>query len=108
MTEPTSASDPLIGRTLRAYEIQEQIGISRWGKVYRAIQKSTDRIVAVRILLPELAAMPGKSEHFLEESRTDAALVRIIVPVASSPINTLATIIHTSPCAIAAAASAQK
>ncbi len=75
MTEPTSASDPLIGRTLRAYEIQEQIGISRWGKVYRAIQKSTDRVVAVRILLPELAAMPGKSEHFLEESRTDAALV---------------------------------
>jgi Protein kinase domain len=73
--EPTSTPDPLIGRTLRAYEIHEQIGISRWGKVYRAIQKSTDRIVAVRILLPELAAMPGKSDHFLEESRTDAALV---------------------------------
>lgn len=75
MTGPTSVSDPLIGRTLRAYEIREQIGISRWGKVYRAIQKSTDRIVAVRILLPELAAMPGKSDHFLEESRADAALV---------------------------------
>ncbi len=73
--ESTSTSDALIGRTLRAYEIHEQIGISRWGKVYRAIQKSTDRIVAVRILLPELAAMPGKSDHFLEESRADAALV---------------------------------
>jgi hypothetical protein len=75
VTEPTRAADPLIGRTLRAYEIQEQVGISRWGKVYRAIQKSTNRTVAVRILLPELAAMPGKTNHFLEESRTDAALV---------------------------------
>ncbi|HXI85365.1 MAG TPA: protein kinase [Verrucomicrobiae bacterium] len=73
--EPTPAADPLIGRTLRAYEVQDQIGISRWGKVYRAIQTSTSRTVAIRILLPELAAMPGKTNHFLEESRTDAALV---------------------------------
>lgn len=75
MTEPTPAPDPISGRTIRAYEIREQIGISRWGKVYRAIQKSTNRIVAVRILSPELATMPGKTDHFLEESRTDAALV---------------------------------
>jgi len=75
MTEPTPTPDPMIGRTVRAYEIQEQIGISRWGKVYHAIQKSTNRIVAVRILSPELATMPGKSDHFLEESRNDAALV---------------------------------
>ena len=57
MTESTPAADALIGRTLRVYEIQEQVGISRWGKVYRAIQKSTNRTVAIRILLPELAAM---------------------------------------------------
>jgi len=75
MTEPTPAPDPFIGRTLRAYELQEEIGISRWGKVYRAIQTSTNRTVAVRILSPELAALPGKTNHFLEESRTDAALV---------------------------------
>ncbi len=73
--EPTPAPDPLIGRTLRAYELQEEIGISRWGKVYRAIQRSTNRTVAVRILSPELAGLPGKTNHFLEESRTDAALV---------------------------------
>jgi serine/threonine protein kinase len=73
MTEPSL--DPVLGRTIRAYEIQQQIGISRWGKVYRAIQKSTNRIVAVRILSPELVSMPGKTNHFLEESRTDAALV---------------------------------
>jgi serine/threonine protein kinase len=75
VTEPTTTPDPLIGRTVRAYEIEEQIGISRWGKVYRAIQKSTNRIVAVRILSPELATMTGKADHFLEESRMDAALV---------------------------------
>jgi serine/threonine protein kinase len=75
VTEVTPASDPMVGRTIRAYEIQEQIGISRWGKVYRAIQKSTNRIVAVRILSPELATLPGKTDHFLEESRRDASLV---------------------------------
>ncbi len=75
MTEPMPAPDPLIGRTVRAYQIEEQIGISRWGKVYRAIQTSTNRIVAVRILSPDLATMVGKADHFLEESRTDAALI---------------------------------
>jgi hypothetical protein len=75
MTEPSSAPDPLIGRTLRACEIQEAIGVSRWGKVYRAFQKTTNRTVAVRVLSPEIAALRGQTERFLEESRADASLV---------------------------------
>ena len=74
MMEPTLSPDPLIGRTLRAYQILEQIGVSRWGKVYRAFHGSTNRTVALRILSAELAATPGKTEHFLEESRADASL----------------------------------
>ncbi|HVM61782.1 MAG TPA: protein kinase [Verrucomicrobiae bacterium] len=75
MTEPIYARDPLIGRTLRAYQIGDVIGISRWGKVYRASQVSVGRTVAVRILSPRLAALPGKADLFLEETRTDASLV---------------------------------
>lgn len=75
MTDPAPAQDPLVGQTVRGYEIQEPIGVSRWGKVYRAFQKTTNRVVAVRILSPEIAALPGKTDHFLEDSRADASLV---------------------------------
>jgi len=75
VTEPASGQDPLIGRTLRTYRIQEQIGVSRWGKVYRAFQSSISRTAAVRVLLPESAAQPGKVEQFLEESSAEARLI---------------------------------
>jgi serine/threonine protein kinase len=75
MTGPASTSDPLVGRMVRAYKIQEPIGVSRWGKVYRAVQTTMDRTVAVRVLSPGIAALPGKIDHFLEETRADASLM---------------------------------
>ncbi|MGD1018568.1 MAG: protein kinase [Verrucomicrobiia bacterium] len=75
MTEPSSTSDPLVGRTLRGYVIGMPIGISRWGKVYRGVQTTMGRTVAVRVLSPGIAALPGKIEHFLEETRADASLM---------------------------------
>jgi len=75
VTEPTSERDPLVGRTLRAYRIQEQIGVSRWGKVYRAFQSSISRTAAVLVLSPQIAAQPGKIERFLEESSVEARLI---------------------------------
>ncbi len=75
MTGPASTSDPLVGRMVRAYKIQELIGVSRWGKVYRAVQTTMDRTVAVRVLSPGIAALPGKIDHFLEETRADASLM---------------------------------
>jgi len=74
VTEPSRISDPLVGKVLRAYEIQEPIGVSRWGKVYRGLQHTMNRTVAVRVLSPVLAAVPGTTERFLEETRTDASL----------------------------------
>ena len=75
MTGSAPAQDPLVGRTLRGYGIREPIGVSRWGRVYRAFQKTTRRVVAIRILSPEIAALPGKTDQFLEESRAEASLV---------------------------------
>jgi serine/threonine protein kinase len=74
MTEPAAEQDPLIGKTLRSYRIQEPIGAGRWGKVYRAFQSSMNRTAAVRILSPEVAALPGRAGQFLEKSRTEAQL----------------------------------
>ena len=75
MTEPASEPDALIGQTLRAYRIQEQVGVSRWGKVYRAFQSSMNRMAAVRVLSPEFGARRGKTEEFLEESGADSRLI---------------------------------
>jgi hypothetical protein len=67
--------DPLIGKTLRTYRIQEPIGVSRWGKVYRAFQSSINRTAAVRVLSPEFAAQPRKTEEFLEDAGVEARFV---------------------------------
>lgn len=75
MTNSSPPQDPLVGRRLRAYEIQEPIGVSRWGRVYRALQSTINRTVAVRVLSPEIAALPGRTEHFLEETRAEASLM---------------------------------
>jgi hypothetical protein len=75
VNEPGPEPDALIGRTLRAYRIQEQIGVSRWGKVYRAFQSSMNRMAAVRVLSPDLAGLRGKTEEFLEESGADSRLI---------------------------------
>ena len=75
MTKPAPEQDPLTGKTLRAYRIQEPIGVSRWGKVYRASQSSMNRTVAVRILSSEIAALPGRTGQFLEDSRAAARMI---------------------------------
>ena len=75
MTAPAAEQDPLVGKTLRSYRIQELIGTGRWGKVYRAFQTSMNRAAAVRVLSPQIAALPGRAEQFLEKSRADAQLI---------------------------------
>ena len=75
MTQPAAEQDPLIGKSLRSYRIQESIGTGRWGTIYRAFQSSMNRTVAVRVLSREIAALPGKAGEFLENSRTEAQLI---------------------------------
>jgi hypothetical protein len=57
------------------YEIESPIGESRWGPVYRAAQRSVQRTVALKTVSPEIAVLPGKTEHFLEEMRAAARIV---------------------------------
>jgi len=75
MSEAVPPPDPLIGKTVRAYRIQEVIGTGRWGTVYRAFQSSINRTAALRVLRQELAGLPGNAEQFLEKSRSQARLI---------------------------------
>ena len=64
----------LVGQFLGQYELRELLGVGGMGAVYRAYQSSLQRIVAVKVLRPELTAEPGYVERFTREARTSAAL----------------------------------
>lgn len=64
----------MIGSQLGSYEILEEIGRGGMGRVYKARQPSLDRIVAVKVLLPQLAADEVFVERFLREARSIATL----------------------------------
>lgn len=70
-----SSTGPLTGSRMGPYEVHEVIGQSQWGHIYRATQAHISRTVALKILRPELVSLPGKVEHFLEESRAAAHIV---------------------------------
>jgi len=64
------SDDRLIGHTVaQRYHIIEPIGEGGMGTVYRAIQKSIGREVAVKVLLPGLMNDPLKLKRFVTEAR---------------------------------------
>lgn len=75
--------DPLIGKTLRGeYVIEAILGEGGMGAVYRARQKSLDRIVAVKIMHPYIAKEKGFIDRFNREAQTSARLEHPnIVPI---------------------------
>ncbi|MBM4039605.1 MAG: hypothetical protein FJ290_13945 [Planctomycetes bacterium] len=68
------ASDPLVGKTLAEFEVLEAIGQGGMGVVYKGRQKALDRLVAIKVLSPDLAQKEGFIERFEREARTAAAL----------------------------------
>lgn len=77
-TFPSSSSTPellafqaaLAGR----YSIEREIGRGGMGVVFLAREVALDRMVALKLLPPEIAARPGVKERFLREARTAARL----------------------------------
>ena len=64
------------------YRIQSQLGRGGMAKVYLAIQESFDRQVAMKIMLPQLAANPTFGQRFLREAKLCAQMSHPhIVPV---------------------------
>lgn len=66
--------DPLVGATLAGYKIEARVGAGSMGTVYRALQMSLERTVALKVLAPRFAADEEFIRRFLEEARAAARL----------------------------------
>ena len=60
------------------YEIREILGKGGQGTVYRARQKSLNRVVAIKVLSPKNADSTSLKRRFLAEARLQAKLLRAI------------------------------
>ena len=64
------------------YSIEGELGRGGMGIVFLAREVALDRMVALKLLPPELAVRPGLKERFLKEARTAARLSHPnIVPI---------------------------
>ena len=58
----------------RKYEILEKIGEGGMGIVYKARQRSMDRMVALKVLAPKYASRPKFVQNFIDEARAAGRL----------------------------------
>lgn len=65
---------PLLGREVSGYRIEDRIGRGGMGTVYRALQLSLDRAVAMKILAPHLVENQSFINLFIREARAAGAL----------------------------------
>jgi eukaryotic-like serine/threonine-protein kinase len=66
--------DTLIGRTLKHYQVEENLGQGGMGIVYRALDTKLQRPVAIKLLRPDVVADADRRSRFLQEARSAAAL----------------------------------
>jgi len=72
----------MIGKTIRGYELKELIETGGFGAVYKALQSSVGREVAVKIILPQYATDPKFMRRFEVEAKMVAQLEHpAIVPL---------------------------
>jgi len=74
---PAVPSDPSAlapGTTFAAYRIESQLGAGGMGVVYRATQVALARVVALKVMRPELGRKADFRERFLREARAAAAI----------------------------------
>jgi WD40 repeat protein len=64
----------LTGQFIKGYELRAQIGVGGYGVVYRAVQPSVGREVAVKIILPQYANHPDFIRRFEAEAQLVARL----------------------------------
>jgi len=62
------------GTKLGPYEIQSPLGSGGMGEVYRAIQSSLGRQVAIKVLPAEKVAYPERKQRFVQEAKSASSL----------------------------------
>jgi eukaryotic-like serine/threonine-protein kinase len=67
--------DPFVGKVIDGrYEIQAKVGEGGMGVVYRARQVSIDRVIALKMLSPQMAADPNWVQRFYNEAKACSRL----------------------------------
>ncbi len=64
----------MIGKQIGSYKILDKLGEGGMGVVYKAVDTSLDRIVAVKALSAELAQNPSLEQRFRAEAKAQATL----------------------------------
>jgi serine/threonine protein kinase, bacterial len=67
-------SSPKVGTRFGPYELRSVLGVGGMGEVYRAYDTARERMVAIKLLRPEMAADATFQERFRRESRVAARL----------------------------------
>ena len=70
----TSAARTGFGRSVRGYELREQVGAGDFGVVYRAYQPSVGREVAIKVIRPDLVNQAAFVRRFEAEAQLVAQL----------------------------------
>src|ERR1700691_5656300 len=63
-----------IGERVGDYEIVEVLGAGGMGQVYKVRNLLSERIEAMKVVLPNLESDPGLADRFLREIKVQAAL----------------------------------
>ena len=66
--------DPMIGQTLKHYEVQELLGKGGMGVVYRARDTKLGRPVALKVLPPEFTKDSDRKSRFFQEAKAASAI----------------------------------
>jgi eukaryotic-like serine/threonine-protein kinase len=74
MNVEAAADDPRIGQTVDRYSVTRLLGRGGMGAVYEARHATLSRRVAIKFLLPELAARPDILRRFENEARAAGGL----------------------------------
>ncbi|MFF5443593.1 Stk1 family PASTA domain-containing Ser/Thr kinase [Streptomyces sp. NPDC012888] len=71
----TTLDDPLVGRVLDGrYRVDARIAVGGMATVYRAVDTRLDRILALKVMHPALAADAGFVDRFIREAKSVARL----------------------------------
>jgi eukaryotic-like serine/threonine-protein kinase len=65
---------PLVGRTLGRYSVVSLVGVGGMGEVYAARDIGLGRLVALKVISPDLSADPERKGRFVKEAKAVSAL----------------------------------
>jgi eukaryotic-like serine/threonine-protein kinase len=64
----------MLGKTIAHFEITGELGQGGMGTVYKARDQHLDRLVALKVLLPETVHNPDRRRRFVQEAKAASAL----------------------------------